>query len=90
MASSFILKGADVLRLSVALSQKSAFQANVNPVINPGYVEFTSHTVAETKAITGAPEGSQVFVTNEVGGSIPAFWDGTNWRRVTDRAIIST
>jgi len=30
-----------------------------------------------------------VFVSDASGGSIPAFWDGTNWRRVTDRAIIS-
>jgi len=32
---------------------------------------------------------SLVFVTNESGGSVPAFTDGTNWRRVTDRAIVS-
>lgn len=30
-----------------------------------------------------------VYVTDDVGGAIPAFSDGTNWRRVTDRAIIS-
>jgi len=30
-----------------------------------------------------------VMVTDESGGVVPAFSDGTNWRRVTDRAIIS-
>jgi hypothetical protein len=30
-----------------------------------------------------------IFVTDESGGAIPAFSDGTDWRRVTDRAIIS-
>ena len=30
-----------------------------------------------------------IFVTDEAGGSIPAFSDGTNWRRVTDRAVVS-
>ncbi len=30
-----------------------------------------------------------IFVTNEVGGAVPAFNDGTNWRRATDRAIVS-
>jgi hypothetical protein len=29
------------------------------------------------------------FVTNEAGGYTLAFSDGTNWRRVQDRAIVS-
>ncbi len=30
-----------------------------------------------------------IYVPDDVGGAVPAFSDGTNWRRVTDRAIIS-
>ena len=30
-----------------------------------------------------------VIVTDETGGRVPAFSDGTKWRRVTDRAIVS-
>lgn len=30
-----------------------------------------------------------IIVTDEVGGLVPAFNDGTNWRRVTDRAVVS-
>ena len=30
-----------------------------------------------------------IFVTDDVGGSTPAFSDGTNFRRVSDRAIIA-
>jgi hypothetical protein len=30
-----------------------------------------------------------VFVSDDVGGPVEAFSDGTNWRRVTDLAIIS-
>lgn len=30
-----------------------------------------------------------IFIADEVGGAVPAFSDGTNWRRVTDRAIVS-
>jgi hypothetical protein len=30
-----------------------------------------------------------IYVTDEAGGAVPAFSDGTNWRRVTDRAIVS-
>ena len=30
-----------------------------------------------------------IFVSNESGGATMAFYDGSNWRRVQDRAIIS-
>ena len=33
--------------------------------------------------------GGQVQVSDDVGGEVPAFSDGTNWRRVTDRNVIS-
>lgn len=32
---------------------------------------------------------SIVIISNEAGGKVPAFSDGTNWRRVTDRAVAS-
>jgi|GEM_PF-5595163 hypothetical protein len=30
-----------------------------------------------------------IKVSNETGGDVPCFSDGTNWRRCTDRAIAS-
>lgn len=33
--------------------------------------------------------GAHVFVLDDVGGAVEAFSDGTNWRRVTDRTILS-
>ncbi|MFD0762975.1 hypothetical protein ACFQZW_12865 [Lutibacter aestuarii] len=43
--------------------------------------------------VADLPSASQYLsislVTNESGGAVPAFSDGTNWRRVTDRAIVS-
>lgn len=33
--------------------------------------------------------GGLIYVSDEVGGATPAFSDGTNWRRFSDRAIIS-
>lgn len=30
-----------------------------------------------------------VFVTDEAGGAVPAFSDGIDWRRATDRAVVS-
>lgn len=47
-----------------------------------------SYTVATVPPVA-ANAGKQIFVTNETGGAVPAFSDGTNWRRVTDRAVIS-
>lgn len=30
-----------------------------------------------------------IYVSDETGGAIPAFSDGSDWRRVTDRAVVS-
>jgi hypothetical protein len=60
-----------------------------------GYVEFDSYiklksyTVATVPSASTAGAGAEIFVTDESGGAVPAFSDGTNWRRVTDRNIIS-
>ncbi len=35
------------------------------------------------------PEGQMIYVPDATGGSIPAFSDGVNWRRVDTRAIIT-
>lgn len=46
-------------------------------------------TAGSSASAVAAGAGAQVFVTNETGGAVMAFSDGTNWRRVTDRALIS-
>lgn len=33
--------------------------------------------------------GGLIYVSDETGGAVMAFSDGTNWRRVTDCAIVS-
>ena len=33
--------------------------------------------------------GSLIYVSNESGGAVVAFSDGSNWLRVTDRAVVS-
>lgn len=47
-----------------------------------------SYTVA-TLPTASLYEGGMVYVSNESGGAILAFSDGTNWRRVSDRAVVS-
>lgn len=57
--------------------------------IFPGSVKTGSFTVATVPSASTAGAGALIFVSNESGGAVTAFSDGTNWRRVTDRAVIS-
>lgn len=52
-------------------------------------IRLASYTVATVPAAGTAGAGAQIYVSDETGGAVPAFSDGTNWRRVTDRAVIS-
>lgn len=51
-------------------------------------VQLTSYTVADLPVATTA--AGMIFVSDEVGGAVPAFSDGANWLRVTDRAVVTT
>ena len=51
-------------------------------------VTLTPKTVAQLASVT-ATDGSIVYVSDETGGGVVAFYDGTNWRRVTDRVVVS-
>jgi hypothetical protein len=53
------------------------------------WLKSGSYTVATVPSAATAGAGAQIYVSNESGGAVTAFSDGTNWRRVTDRAIIS-
>ena len=53
-----------------------------------GPVEFPRYAVLSVPDAS-AYIGHMIYVTNETGGPVMAFSDGTNWRRVTDRAVIS-
>lgn len=60
----------------------------------PATTVFSTVPVLPTYTVAGAPTASSytrglIYVSDESGGAVPAFSDGTNWRRVTDRAIIS-
>lgn len=67
----------EVLRLK---ADKSAVFAG--PVVLPSY------------SVVGVPAaasftGGLIYVNNESGGAVLAFSDGINWRRVTDRNVVS-
>jgi hypothetical protein len=54
-------------------------------------VELPLVTVAQLAAFRfrATQKGRLVYVTNETGGEVPAFADGTAFRRVTDRGVVS-
>lgn len=52
------------------------------PIVLPTY------TVATVPSAATYARGL-IYVSDETGGAVPAFSDGTNWRRVTDRAVVS-
>ena len=58
-----------------------------NNVLGDG-VQLRAYTVAQAQALT-APQGLMIYVTDETGGEIMAVGDGTNFRRSSDRAVIS-
>jgi hypothetical protein len=60
----------------------------VDEIINDAPMKLVNKTVSDLSTLISSV-GAMVFCTNESGGAIPAFYDGTNWRRVSDRAIVS-
>ena len=60
----------------------------VDEIINDAPMKLVNKTVTELGTLVSSV-GAMVFCTDESGGAIPAFYDGTNWRRVSDRAIVS-
>lgn len=54
---------------------------------------FSAPPVVPTYTVAGvpaaSPAGQLAYISNETGGAVLAFSDATNWRRVTDRAVIA-
>ncbi len=59
--------------------------------INKTYINGLPRAPAYTVAAvpSAANVGTLIYVSDETGGAVLAFADGTNWRRVTDRTIVS-
>ena len=51
--------------------------------------KLPSYTVATAPSAATVGAGGMIYVSDESGGAVPAFSDGTDWRRATDRAVIS-
>jgi len=59
----------------------------VDEIINDAPMKLVSKTVLELSTLVSSA-GSIVYCTDETGGPVLAFYDGTDWRRVTDRAVV--
>ena len=68
----------------------SADVATANPT---DIFEFKIPPVLPSFVVASLPTtvvaGAQAFCTNETGGAVNVFYDGSNWRRCTDRAVAS-
>lgn len=65
---------------------ESQFRREVKAALQ--LLQLPTYTVATLPSAATYIRG-MIYVSDETGGAVPAFSDGTNWRRVTDRAIVS-
>jgi len=63
------------------------FERISGPFKIPGY--SVSNLPDATVSGDTSTFSSLIYIYDETGGPVVAFSDGTNWRRVTDRAIVS-
>jgi len=85
----FRVDAAEVARLT---SAGNLGVGTVNPSTRlhaAGPIRCGSYTVATVPNAATVGAGSTIYVTDETGGATHAASDGTNWRRMSDRAIIS-
>ena len=67
---------------------QATFESASGNLVLAGAAVVAAHAVANLPAASAMP-WAILGVTDESGGAVLAFSDGTDWRRVTDRAIVS-
>ena len=65
----------------------NSYKGDFEYIMETSGVTHDSFTVASLPN-AGIP-GQMIYISNESGGSTMAFSDGSNWRRITDRAVVS-
>ncbi len=79
--------GVGVLRFNEYLENLQNEVDSSVKITNNGYPEAEPFTVTKLPPLGNG--GGYIFVTDEVGGPVLAWSDATNWRRVSDGAIVS-
>jgi len=88
---------------SVVVSTESSFdfglisnsvnqELNLGNLVTSGAI-FPNVFVLPSSSVSALPEGitgQMIFVTDEVNGAAPAFFDGSDWKRLSDNQIVST
>ena len=67
-----------------ARSIETAFRSTM-----PAPFRLKSYTVATLPDAAVAGAGAIIHVADESGGAVPAYSDGSAWRRVNDRGLVS-
>lgn len=88
-----IYQGANADGLIATLAANGSRTIGCRTVVSGASIALPDHGAEFAKAALPVAstfwKGRTVMVIDEAGGYVPAFCDGTNWRRVTDRAIVS-
>ena len=87
------LRAPTIITNTISSDDSSAVQINDSVQISDnltlgGLLTLSNKTVAQLLLLTPAT-GTVAYCTNETGGAQPVFYDGTNWRRMTDLIVIS-
>ena len=81
-----VIKAGGEVQLTTGGTEGLRVDGNQDTHFN-GVAYLNSYTVATLPAAT--TEAGLIYVSDESGGPVLAFSDGSNWRRVTDRAVVS-
>lgn len=79
--------GSGTVQIFAASAER--LRATAQGVTVTGSVKLSSYAVAGVPSASTHGAGAMIYVSNESGGAVVAFSDGSVWRRCTDRAIIS-
>jgi hypothetical protein len=89
-AIGFIAQGENKVNISIPyLNFIDDLVEKLNSKLFGNQITLDTYTVATLPTVPDVTAPGLIFVSDETGGAIPAFSDGTNWRRVSDRAIVS-
>jgi hypothetical protein len=65
---------------------------NLGFVVNRGIL-FPDRFILPSSTVANLPNGiagEMLLATDEIGGTVPVFFDGTNWRRLSDNQFVSS
>ncbi|MFC5385286.1 DUF2793 domain-containing protein [Aquamicrobium segne] len=63
--------------------------STIGSISTAGFAKVGSYLVATLPSASTTGAGAIVFVSDETGGATLAFSDGTDWRRIADKAVVS-